>query len=294
MLRNARIDGGAIRADLHYLRGNPLAESVADDAARNLGCFGLSHNASAGRESIRDGKYVVESISQVRSVDLVTRPATNKNLFESQGNPMTITLKTILESRMAKLSRAKRAWAKNLLEDGDMPGMDAPMDAPMGSDMDAPSGGDPDELLKQGFRAAINAVLDDDGMDAASKLKKIKELLMTHEKLTDSKEPDMPSESEPMDDEKDTPESIRTELKQLRAEKTVNDLCESMQFVPTKPQKKALVALADDAARKDLIEDLKKVQTHGKTPRSRSLVESTNHDAKQSKNADEWMPSGRI
>jgi hypothetical protein len=82
VLRNVRVGEDGLRADLHYYKTHPLADRVLEDVDRRLGQFGLSHNASAAG-SIRDRTYVVEEIGAVNSVDLVDRPATNRNLWES-------------------------------------------------------------------------------------------------------------------------------------------------------------------------------------------------------------------
>lgn len=81
-LRNARIEGDAVRADLHYIKAHPEAGLITEMAQRNPRMFGLSHNAE-GRMGMQGGKRVVESVESVRSVDLVSNPATNTGLFES-------------------------------------------------------------------------------------------------------------------------------------------------------------------------------------------------------------------
>ncbi len=83
-LENVREAQDGLYADLRYLSKHPLAPMVLEAAERMPDTFGLSHNAE-GRV-VRDGKRtLVEEIVQVRSVDLVSDPATNHSLFESQG-----------------------------------------------------------------------------------------------------------------------------------------------------------------------------------------------------------------
>jgi hypothetical protein len=75
----------------------------------------------------------------------------------------------------ARKPGGRRALVERLLEDGgDLVG---PMDAA------AAPASDPDEALRQGFRATVLAVVDDDGLSAAEKVQRIKELLTAHEKL---------------------------------------------------------------------------------------------------------------
>jgi len=81
-LRNVRERHDGLYADLEYLRAHPLAGMVAEAAERMPSALGLSHNAQ-GRVVQRDGQSIVEEITLVRSVDLVSDPATNRSLFES-------------------------------------------------------------------------------------------------------------------------------------------------------------------------------------------------------------------
>ena len=158
-LRNCRVEGNCVRADLHYLKSHHLADSVCEDVERGLGVWGLSHNAFAGKTSVKNNRYVIEQIEEVRSVDLVDKPATNKNLWESREAPtVSVTLRDILEAVSPRLTRKKRKWADHLLEDDDPAGM---MDAPA-PDMVAPpdESTDPDDALKCGFRASVMAVVD--------------------------------------------------------------------------------------------------------------------------------------
>jgi len=81
-LRNARVEGDAVRADLHYMKSHSEAGFILEMAERNPKMLGLSHNAE-GRMGTKGGKRVVEGLESVRSVDIVSSPATNEGLFES-------------------------------------------------------------------------------------------------------------------------------------------------------------------------------------------------------------------
>ena len=193
VLRNARVEGDpgqeCVRADLHYFESHPITARVLEDVERGLGVFGLSHDARAGKERFDPGsrRLVIESLSAVHSVDLVRKPASNRNLWESV--PMSITLRELLEK--LKLTPARGAWRKRLLEEDGMPGMDAAVDAPADLPAD-PAPADADEALTAGFKSAMMAVIDDGSLDAAGKLAKLKQLLTTHEKLTTEAEPEAP------------------------------------------------------------------------------------------------------
>ena len=82
VLKNVRIRDGGIYADLHYLRQHPLAEMIAEAAERLPKALGLSHNAE-GRTSHHQTAEIVEEITRVISVDLVSDPASTSGLFES-------------------------------------------------------------------------------------------------------------------------------------------------------------------------------------------------------------------
>ncbi len=71
--------------DLHFYTSHPMAERVCEDAEKidSLGVFGLSHNAQGEGETV-DGIFVIHRIVEVRSVDLVSEPATVRNLKESR------------------------------------------------------------------------------------------------------------------------------------------------------------------------------------------------------------------
>lgn len=286
-LRNVRMDGDDIRADLHYLRSDPMAPKVVEDVTRRLGIYGLSHNAASGRERLdrSTGRLVIESIELVRSVDLVRKPATNRNLWESTVADETkptpkITFRALLESQGKRWSKGRKLWADRLLEMDELTGaVAAPVEV-------APESTDPDDALWGGFQSAINAVLgkyEAGETDAAGALAKIKELLTTHEKLDAEDEPEAPDESaedtgsDAAKTESVKPDADAAELAKLRREKVVRNLCESLEYTPTKPQFAALVALDAESDRKALIEELKATPAKPgvRAPRSgRTLTES--------------------
>lgn len=291
-LRNVRLEGDDLRADLHYLRADPMASKVVEDVTRRLGVYGLSHNAAAGTERIdrHAGRLVIESIDLVRSVDLVRKPATNRNLWESTvaddtkptPTPKTITFREVLESQGKRWSKGRKLWADRLLE---MDDMSAAVAAPVAVEADV----EPDDALWSGFESAIMAVLgkyESEELDAAGALAKIKELLTTHEKLDADDEPDEPSDGTDAADEDKTesvkPDADAIELAKLRREKAVRELCESLEYQPTKPQLTALVALESKADRTALIEELKAAPAKAgvRAPRSGRVLKESAADGK--------------
>jgi len=89
LIRNvvARPDEGLF-ADFHFNPKHALAEQLAWDAEHAPENVGFSHNVQA-RCTRRDGRLVVEAITQVQSVDLVADPATTRGLFEAAGAETT-------------------------------------------------------------------------------------------------------------------------------------------------------------------------------------------------------------
>lgn len=284
-LRGLRRDGGdsqgaCVRGDLHYLKSHPQSAAVVEDVKRGLGVFGLSHVAAWGRAEVKGGRLVVESLSAVRSVDLVDRPATNRNLWESESPPVDktpLTLRTLLESRRKDLSKARRAWVTWLLEgDGD-PG-DAVVDAAAAGDTPA----DPNAAMREAFRTSALAVLDavfEGSTDLNEAIKKIKDLLTTHAKLTTSAEPDKPATAEGSSETPksgtegggESKESLQAKLDRANAELDCRTLCESHNVKATPTLIKALVPM-DAAERRVLLAESRGSNTGGdgggKPPRS--------------------------
>lgn len=150
-LENVRyVDGDGLRGDLHFLLPlDDYQQKVIWAAEHKPNAWGLSHNADGKGEEDRQGRFVVAAITEVRSVDLVPEPATNRSLFESQ--PMQTTLRQLIEASKAPAA-TKTGWLR-LLEDefGDMP-----MDAPPEPAAAAPAG-DGNSLLAQAIAAFITA-----------------------------------------------------------------------------------------------------------------------------------------
>jgi hypothetical protein len=263
VLKNVRLESDddgqpVVRGDLHYRRFHRLTADVLDDVARRLGLWGLSHNATARRERFDAGakRLVIEELAQVRSVDLVDKPATNRNLWESWSRPVH-TLRSLLEARAgdAALSKPRRKWCRRLLEMYEADDAMAPaMNAPPAEDTPAPEA-DPDAALKGGFDAACNAVLMSD-MTADEKIAKLKELLKTHEKLTQKAEPEAPPADATEAEDKPMDKQESEELRLLRGEKAVRQLCESLSVTLSAAQVEAGAALPD-AKRKAYVESFK-------------------------------------
>ncbi|MCW8137875.1 MAG: hypothetical protein KIT58_03130 [Planctomycetota bacterium] len=81
-LESVRREADGLFGDLRVNPEHPRARQFLWDAEHNSTGMGLSHNARL-TGAVRGGEYVYESIDRVRSVDVVTEPATTQGLFES-------------------------------------------------------------------------------------------------------------------------------------------------------------------------------------------------------------------
>lgn len=192
-LENVREHEGGLAGDLHVLKSHPYGPAVLEAAERMPDVFGLSHNVQA---KVRDerGVEVIESIARVRSVDIVSDPATTRGLFESVSptepegdSPMgwkkkPRTVAQVLEAFPA--DRDARALVTLLEEELPAAAAEAPVDVPAEADSAA--------QIKAAFRAAIVAAFDDESLDMKATLGRIKEVLTSYEKLT-AKKADKPA-----------------------------------------------------------------------------------------------------
>jgi hypothetical protein len=203
-LRNVRTRPDGLYGDLHYLKSHPMARRLAEAAERMPSAFGLSHNVSDWDGHYEGGTYVVTAIREVESVDLVADPATTKGLFESRTKPRAKAgtrrkgAKPMRLTEWAKKQKPRvRAAVRRLIEDG-------AADGSMLLD-----GGSPEQSIKQAFRAAVMAVVDDDAGDMAGAMGKIKAILKARDDLMASgaiapaADADAPTEAAPLDDETD-------------------------------------------------------------------------------------------
>lgn len=82
VLHNPRYQAGGIYADVHLRTKAPRYEELIEAAEKFHGCFGMSHVAD-GDSRMQGGDEIIESITEVFSVDIVTDPATTAGFFES-------------------------------------------------------------------------------------------------------------------------------------------------------------------------------------------------------------------
>lgn len=119
-----RGDGNAtfgLFGDLHIKQSHSLAQRVMEAINADVK-LGLSHNAVC---DMNEAKTEVVEIVEVNSVDLTTRPATTKNLFEqlpSAGEPdpseeKLLALVREIGARVQRLERGGAAHRVSALED---------------------------------------------------------------------------------------------------------------------------------------------------------------------------------
>ncbi len=245
-----------LRADLHYLKAHPLAEMIAEAAERMPTAFGLSHNAD-GNVTQSNGDTIVEEITRVRSVDLVTDPATTRSLFESEqtrGGTVKTTIAEVLKENQK--STLMEAQMLREIVDGEMAPAETPVEAPAG-----PSG---DESIKAAFRAAVVAAFDDESLDLKATLKRMKEVLSAHEKLMAKAEPsDVPAVTDEVAEvvpeskqAKQTPGEAKLleKVQQLEAKDNARELLEAAGVQASPVKLTSLIALGTVAERQALIE----------------------------------------
>ncbi len=283
-----------LRADLQFLKSHPLADMICEAAERMPETLGLSHNAD-GHVTSSNGETLVEEITRVRSVDLVTDPATTRSLFEStkEETRVKLTIEKVLED--AKDSTLIEAQLLREITDGEMV-------APA-TEVDVPAEGGADAQIKAAFHEAVGAVFDDESMDAKATIKKMKDIVMAYEKLTKKEEP---ADDTPADKDKDkVPESIQhlrklnAELtegtRQLQARDESRELLEAAGVQATPAKLKALVALDSTEDRKAVVDTWEPDTGISSTPRSGSPLTESRHDEFQApKDAKEFAAQAVI
>jgi hypothetical protein len=264
-LENVREVDGGLTGDLHLLTADPRAGKILEAAEKRPDLFGLSHNAD-GRSARRDGTVLVEEITRVRSVDIVSDPATTRSLFESIERDEEQSMKTTLREVAGKLKAKGNDLLVRLFEEE---GMGAMADVPV----EASASGDSDGQIKSAFRAMVIAAFDDDKLDTKATLKKIGDIMRAQEKL-------MGGGSSGSSENKTELAAESFDAKRAKAENESLRLLMESDVKASDVQLKALVALESADERRALIATFKNGQGTGrekpKTVPASKLLESTN------------------
>lgn len=191
--KNPREAADGIRGDAHVLTEMEMGRAFLEAAEKNPALFRFSHNADGEGYYEKTGKFVVESILKVRSVDVVDGEdaATTKSLFES----IQIMNKKFRE--IIQESKAPAALKKALLE------MD---DAVLNADTPADAG---ESDARHDLTMVVAKLLKSDNADDHDLADKIRKLL----------KPDAPKEEKPSEKPKETATEAKNQDAQSRAER---------------------------------------------------------------------------
>ena len=244
ILRNVRMSESGLIGDYHYLKSHDFNNRIVEDAERGLGVYSFSHDAN-GEGPVENGVFLIERITEVRRVDIVSRGATNRNLWESQSMSTKRTFRRLVKEHILSdgISKNRIAWAMRLLEQPYMEEKPVQEQDPIpvgGLEVDAPAAEtDPDAALKAGFESALMACVKAalDGDDES--LKKISELIKTHRKLSTKAEPEAPAKESTEEEKKETKESDEEEKKKETKESLQRD-AERREFETLKANARAV------------------------------------------------------
>lgn len=253
ILKQCRVGSDGVYADLHYLREHTETPLVIERIKRGFP-IGLSHNAM-GNAVHRSGKLIVESVDKVRSVDMVRKPATNVNLFESEDEMKTTTLRELIESTGYKHT----VKLLEMLPDEVDP--TATMEMPAaeeGADVDAA------QAVVETLADEAAKIIADPSIDDGDTLTKVKGLLKT---VANVKKDLSPTAEEPADsdseseegEEKEVTESIQEVVKKTIA--PLVQLVENTQLEVTKQKLLAEHGVNLSSLREDVRADLGKQTT---------------------------------
>lgn len=173
-------DGGdddGLYGELHVFESAKNGKLVLESAESASHVMGCSHNASCNVTDKPDGVEFIDDIVGARSVDIVTTPGTTRGFFESrrENKKVKTTIRQILATRKEKVTDELTPLLEQMGEDAALAGM--PMEV---AEVDSK------EAVREAFKAAINAIIDDDALDLQATIGKIRDMLKAQEKMLDS------------------------------------------------------------------------------------------------------------
>jgi len=264
---------GVFAREFHYNPKHPVAEQLAWDAKHAPEKVGFSIYGSASKRHT-NGRFTATKINRLDSCDLVSTPAHGGGLYEGR------IVKKKVSELIKELRESRPGWSKGLREQADSGVLspDAEMEAP--EEASPGEGADHEAALKQGFRAAVIAALDDDGLDLKAKLSKIKDILKTEEKLLGSKAEESRDESEDDRPENDEEYEQRGESRKKKPGNTrearlelkirARDLLAEAEVRPSKIMLKAIDACKSESEVREIIDEAKKAGGAAEKPGARS------------------------
>jgi hypothetical protein len=236
---NVVVKDDGLYGDVEYLRSHPMADRVAEAAERMPGIYGMSHDAwGEGNNSPGKKATVIESITNVNSVDLVCDPATVKGLFEQEESGMEPNGTGASTSPEEQLKAGFRGAMVAVLDDESMD---------MGGKL---------AKLKEIMKAQEKIMGGGESKDESPAEEKPAE--EPAKEQAEVKDPDPWKNAE----------QLQEQVEQFRRKETVRTLCDQAGLLPSAIQLKALVALTEQADVKALVQQFKGIASNGQKPKS--------------------------
>lgn len=170
MAKDVRVDETGLRGDVHYLESHAATPSILEAIAK-FDDIGFSHDADIAL----DGQGNCKEIAHVYSIDIVNDPATTKNVREEHEPMKKATLGAVLRANLGNKPAATMLARVTEMED-DALMLDDEIDVST-DDMVG------DDAISEAFKAAVTAILDQDGT-IQEKITKIQAILNAQAEVT--------------------------------------------------------------------------------------------------------------
>ncbi len=245
---NPKLKPDGIYGDVQCIKSHEATPIFLDWAEMAPSKLGFSINADGSMGKQKGGKSVVESVTSLRSLDLVRNPATTQGLFESKEKTVSKTFKQILEAKFPKTAKGCA-----LLENAAFGAME----------IEVAEGADE---VKAAFDAAAASILEGSD-DTKATSKKLANLVESFDKLA-AVEPPKPATGA-------TPDAgtvnLQEEIRKLKADAACRDLLESEGVRSNPIRLKVLSNLTDDE-RKEVVAEWKGADAGGAAQRPRTAT----------------------
>ena len=187
---------------------------------------------------------------QAESVDVISagNAATTKGLFESKRNAMGLTVKALCEA-LVKHPKVKSYQVKPLKALAEMDGMG---ELPTATDAPPADADEPGDGVKDAFCTAISSIVNsalDGETDSKEALRKIKELIASHEKVKGGK---AAPEEEGEEEDEDEGGAVESKGKKAKAADPIGVFseCKKAGYEPTASELRYLCTLTEAELRR--------------------------------------------
>lgn len=216
-ITNPRRKGNRVYGDFNVLRSHPSASLILEIAERNPSLIGFSQAAVGVTRDQGDGSELVVELVEVKSLDLVTDPATTSGLFERferKERRMSKGKRTTIRKVVQSLPRSTPG-RKTLMEMVGSDALSAEVDAASLEDMS------PEDQAKMSLKEAVMSIIDGDGSvdEIVAALLELLSPADVSEEDSTEEEPVMEAEGEggdteepAVEEEKPVSESVNREL----------------------------------------------------------------------------------